>query len=478
MKPASKPTARTPRSPPAPGPTRARPAPPRTPSTTASPPNPPPSPAKGRSATTPSSPPGPATSNPPTPSRPPSSNRPPSPPSDSNAAPCAENARYAYNGRHAVLDFEREQQIRAHLLGTKLLFDPLNRCTLPKTDPESLRKLNEWRAVEPFVVVKELESFQAGADWMLARWAELEQVLDIEGYWHYPDKFNAIRLLGKRADDGFTDLAVMRLMLVCNALHPEAWTVYDDFKQASLGREGKPVYMQRTDFYKGTVPEKEDALKYLRDLIASERARLLKLKAEWLEPLHVLDRGESITRAAVETSPQSVLARRYETACGRDLHRALDALLKKRREEAKARPEEPDPCAATPEPETACAVEADAPNEPNGGAVVPPSRAVRRAQKRQKRQPKGASGGSEGVPGPGSAPRIRLAGAKNRRDGGQGRFPVRAELAEAESWVSTQPTRLADMKGEIEVLRLGRLTLKDFDTSAFSVFPPDKPKPK
>ena len=266
----------------------------------------------------------------------------------------AENARYAYNGRHAVLDFEREQQIRAHLLGTKLLFDPLNRCTLPKTDPESLRKLNEWRAVEPFVVVKELESFLAGANWMLARWAELEVVLDREGYWHYPDKFNAIRLLGKRADEGFSDEDVLKVMLACSALHPEAWPLYDDFKQASLGREGKPVYMLKTDFYKGSVPEKEEALTYLKEVIAAERARLLKLKAEWLEPLHVLDRGESITRAAVETSPQSVLARRYETACGRDLHRALDALLKKRREEAKARPAEPETCAATPEFETVC----------------------------------------------------------------------------------------------------------------------------
>ena len=322
----------------------------------------------------------------------------------------AENARRTYNARHSFLDFDRQQAAHAHLLGTKLLFDPLNRCTLPKTDPESLRKLNEWRAVEPYLIVKELETFKAGADWMLARWAELEVVLEVEGYWHYPDKFNAIRLLGKRADDGFSDTTVLRLMLSCNALHPEAWTLYDDFKQASLGREGKPVYMLRTDFYKESLPSKEDALTYLREVIAAEKARLLKWKESWLDKQHAQDRQETEARGTVETSPQSVLARRYESACSRDLHRAINTLLKKRKEEAKLRAEEsvaceePVSCDATPEETVVCEAEPEAPNEPNGEAESRPSRAVRRAQKRQKRQQKGRRGRKEGFQDPARPP--------------------------------------------------------------------------
>ena len=92
----------------------------------------------------------------------------------------AEHASLSARVRHAVEIHDRARLERAEELGNRLLYDPLNRCMVPPSDPETLRKLLIWRAINPATVVRELESFAEGVDWMIARWQRIAVILDRE----------------------------------------------------------------------------------------------------------------------------------------------------------------------------------------------------------------------------------------------------------------------------------------------------------
>jgi hypothetical protein len=57
----------------------------------------------------------------------------------------------------------------------------------------------------PAVVLLSLESTAAGCAWLLDRWGELRSILEQGLPWQSPDKFRAIRLLGKQPMDAFDD---------------------------------------------------------------------------------------------------------------------------------------------------------------------------------------------------------------------------------------------------------------------------------
>ncbi len=248
-----------------------------------------------------------------------------------------ERAVLSEQARHAPDLFDIEQIRRAQTLGEKLLHDPLNRCqdVFEKT-PEVIRLLTEWRATEPAVVKAELESFAAGVDWMLARWAELNLILETEGFWHYDARYHVTKLLGRRPEDVMRDPAIRDLQLSCNVLHPQAWKSFDDAYQATIGTLGRPVYYYRVetfDFH--CKPSKEDAIEFLRHFVTLETTRLRKLKAEHLDALAAADRAEAPLRAMFDAGPGAALRLRYEIHLDRTLRADVAELLKYKKAEAK-----------------------------------------------------------------------------------------------------------------------------------------------
>ena len=245
----------------------------------------------------------------------------------------AERARLAARVRHAATEHDFARFQRAEELGLQLMYDPLNRCIVPPVDPDTLRRLAVWRQNNPAVIVRRLESFSEGVAWMINRWERLGGILAREGFWHYPEKYEAIRLMGLRPDDALNDEIVGKITLACRVLHPEPWDVTADIQQAALGCEGRPIYAVRAQWLETLAPKSaEIALNELWAIIEQEVIRLRALK-EPLAELAALDRRDAEDRAMIDDSKEASLAMRYESARDRELRRSLTDLLKKRKEE-------------------------------------------------------------------------------------------------------------------------------------------------
>ena len=248
----------------------------------------------------------------------------------------AETARLSVKVRHAVQTHDLAQFARAEELGNRLIYDPLNRCHVPADDPETLRKLLILRAINPALIVREMESFSEGVDWMLKRWARLSDILGRESFWHYPEKFEAIKLLGQRPDDALNVEIVGKITMACRMIHPQTWDITAEVQQAALGCEGRPVYFYRTELLEASGPKsREEAFETIYAIIQKELIRLIALR-EKLAPLAEADRLGAEERAMFDDSKEGVLALRYESARDRELHRARGELSKKRKDEGQA----------------------------------------------------------------------------------------------------------------------------------------------
>ena len=248
----------------------------------------------------------------------------------------SEHARLASKVRHAAETHDRERFARAEELGNRSMYDPLNRCIVPPVDPDTLRRIHNWRAINPAVVVRELESFAEGVDWMIKRWERIAGILDRENFWHYPEKFEAIKLLGQRPDDALNVEIVGKIFNACRVLHPEPWDITADIQQAALGCEGRPIYAVRAEWLEARAPRtSEEAFDILLKIIGNELTRLRERRVD-LAKSAAMDRQEAEARAMFDDSKEAVLALRYETVRDRELRRALADLQKKRKEEAQA----------------------------------------------------------------------------------------------------------------------------------------------
>jgi hypothetical protein len=245
----------------------------------------------------------------------------------------SERAALAKRVRHAVVDFDRDETIRAEELGRRLMHDPLDRNTnAPDADPPTREALAAWHNDDdPPKLTQELQSSLHGVDWMLNQWRELDGLLDREGYWHYNDKFRALRLMGKRPHDVLDEFEIAMTFVASHAAHPEPWDLWDEVYQARMGTTGKPMYNRRVHYLKEfQYTEENEPTLELRRLVERKVANLQTLR-ETLAPMAELDRAEAADRAMFDDTAAGVLHRRYETACERELHRSIADLTKLRK---------------------------------------------------------------------------------------------------------------------------------------------------
>ena len=73
----------------------------------------------------------------------------------------------------------------------------------------------------PSRLLLQLESTAAGCRWLLDRWGELGSLLDRGLSWQSPDKFKAIRLLGRQPLDAADSEVVARIFQACHVLDPQ-----------------------------------------------------------------------------------------------------------------------------------------------------------------------------------------------------------------------------------------------------------------
>ena len=250
-----------------------------------------------------------------------------------------ETSVLAYQARRAFGEHRRAQLSRASELGRRLLFEPIDRCAGPCAPPEMVERMAFDPILDPAPTVNELESFAEGVDWMIMRWLELEGILGREGFWHYPEKCLATRLLGRRPEDVLSDPAVGWLFAAAQACHPEALTIWNELRIATCGRYDRPVYLHRTDFFGTCCPATaEEGRKGLKEIVDEELTRLKAKKEARLDLLGIQDRAEAADRSRFDGGPTAALRLRYESAAARTMHRALDELRKLRKDAAEAEP--------------------------------------------------------------------------------------------------------------------------------------------
>ena len=132
------------------------------------------------------------------------------------------------------------------------------------------------------------------------------------------------------------DRSIRNVFLACHAAHPDKWKLFDEFQQARLGVDGKPIYFFRIEEFKKDVPTRDTALAQLKELVDGEMDRLTELKELVLDPNAEADKQEAGERAMFDDSASGTLRRRYESACEREFHRSINEYMKYRKESNRA----------------------------------------------------------------------------------------------------------------------------------------------
>jgi hypothetical protein len=171
---------------------------------------------------------------------------------------------------------------------------------------------------DPLHIVFRLEASADGCRWLLERWAELQAPLESGNGWEVGEMVRAIQLRGQRRLD----------LDVCD------WEALVDGTYA----RAKPALMPERErqllrlLDEGIPTDKAGRTTALRRVVERATARLEVLKAAH-ERREAADLAELADRLAFDTTPEGEQMRRHQVASDRALHRAINSLLKLRRDE-------------------------------------------------------------------------------------------------------------------------------------------------
>jgi hypothetical protein len=185
----------------------------------------------------------------------------------------------------------------------------------------------------PAVIVRRLEESAEGCRWLLARWAELLNVVDREAAWGDPEIVRFVGLLGMRGIEAHFDPELNSLFHAFDALgHRIGHKFWNE------RRDGLPLgYIGGFQFvsYRQIAPppsDKNAALILICSVIERHVVRLEELLAEH-EQIEAAEAAERYDRAALDCSPAFERHRRYQSARHRELMRTLETLRRMRNSE-------------------------------------------------------------------------------------------------------------------------------------------------
>ena len=185
----------------------------------------------------------------------------------------------------------------------------------------------------PAVIVRRLEESAEGCRWLLARWAEILNLLDREAAWSDPEIVRFVGLLGKRGIEAHFDPELNSLFHAFDALgHRIGHKFWKDWRDMlPVGYKGGFMI----EPYREIAPPPSDetaALTLICSVIERHVGRLEELLAEH-EQIEAAEAAERYDRAALDCSPAFERHRRYQSARHRELMRTLETLRKMRKEE-------------------------------------------------------------------------------------------------------------------------------------------------
>ncbi len=213
-----------------------------------------------------------------------------------------------------------EELSRVHDLGSKLFFQ----AGIGPGYSDSIAD------DEPAVIVRRLEGSAEGCRWLLARWAEILNLLDREAAWSDPEIVRFVGLPGKRSIKAHFDPELNSLFHAFDALgHRCGHKFWKDRRDGMpLGYKGGFQFVP----YREIAPPPSDeteAMILICSVIERQFGRLEELLAQH-EEIEADEADERYDRVALDCSPAFERHRRYQSARHRELMRTLETLRKMR----------------------------------------------------------------------------------------------------------------------------------------------------
>ena len=234
-----------------------------------------------------------------------------------------------------------QAKINAAAIGKRLFFDrrgpielypshdfehkqPRTSCPDGPDDPD-----------DPKQLVIRLEAFPIGCRWLLDRWTELGQILELGMSWQPHEKLKAIRLLGMQPLNAVNDRDVAQVFLACHALDPQFRCAFQELRCETKEDRFKTLKVQLDRWPRlGLVPADATAARaVLLGIVQKATERLRRLEAEYENGDEFKDKLET-TIAAHDESKAGEQARRHQASCNRLVHQNLEAIRKYRRDQA------------------------------------------------------------------------------------------------------------------------------------------------
>src|SRR5579885_254699 len=187
--------------------------------------------------------------------------------------------------------------------------------------------------LDPARIVHRLEMTVTGCRWLLDRWGELRRRLEAGLKWQGPDRFKAIRMLGRQPMDAADDERVLLIYLACDAMSPGEATSLADLRcettESEEERLGARIQGRAAAGRRPASPEAGRAA--LLGLVGAAVRRLEILLEGHLERRERLA-AVRLARHSYDETKEGELARRYERDCDRAVDRSANLFFRVRAE--------------------------------------------------------------------------------------------------------------------------------------------------
>jgi hypothetical protein len=254
-----------------------------------------------------------------------------------------ETARLNIKINNASIEQQRREEDEALALGQLLFADPRGPATLFPTLRQRAQYDKEREPATSFSAIPDdpntperlvlrLTFTSAGCRWLIRRWKDLRDVFAYVGSWQSPDKFKAIRLLGRQPLDVADNFLVRQIFAACHMMNPTNDDMFADaFAELSAGEARtlrKRLDARNVDHL--LPADEETARELLDDVIRWHLNRLEETLAEH-ERRAAKNAVLEKDALAFDASREGDVLRRYELSLGRAMFRMVDTIGKVRK---------------------------------------------------------------------------------------------------------------------------------------------------
>ncbi len=251
----------------------------------------------------------------------------------------ANSAHLCYKAETCVQDERERVGSEVDALRQQLLCPPFGRPAAHPYAPSGDAQATDATSGDadpgdhPRHLVRRLEASAAGCQWLLTQWNELAALLTDGMTWLAPERFRVYRLLGIDPADALFTTELTSVLRACEVLDPTAGSLVSEIWNPMVSAEALPFIHQmyeRASRHSST-PDPETAREYLIGTATRAIDRLTEIAEERAER-EDLEAMLAPHRAAVDTSPEGNLLRRYELSCHNAVFHCLGELKKRQAE--------------------------------------------------------------------------------------------------------------------------------------------------